>query len=165
MAITGERNTYIAAHVTPEVHQTVKEVAGNLGVSAFVSEALINELRRRRKSDEWYLAGPMTGIPECNYPAFEKAAAELRVIGYKIHAPNEACGTKDDSLWLQYLRKDLGDLVLCKGIILLQGWEKSKGARLELSVALSLDMPVCLWQHGQVTPITKESQDDLATTP
>ena len=34
-----------------------------------------------------YLAGPMTGIAEFNFPAFDAAAAKLRDLGYVVFNP------------------------------------------------------------------------------
>lgn len=34
-----------------------------------------------------YLAGPMTGLPEFNYPAFHAEAARLRGLGYQVENP------------------------------------------------------------------------------
>ncbi|MCY1527250.1 hypothetical protein D9M68_623110 [compost metagenome] len=36
-----------------------------------------------------YLAGPMTGLPEFNYPAFHAEAARLRALGYQVENPAE----------------------------------------------------------------------------
>ncbi len=38
---------------------------------------------------KWYLAGPMTGIPQFNYPLFDSVSAELRASGYDITSPAE----------------------------------------------------------------------------
>jgi hypothetical protein len=34
-----------------------------------------------------YIAGPMTGIPDSNYPAFNQAEIELRAAGYDVLNP------------------------------------------------------------------------------
>lgn len=36
----------------------------------------------------YYLAGPMTGLPEYNYPAFEKAVIALEEAGIKVKSPH-----------------------------------------------------------------------------
>jgi hypothetical protein len=35
-----------------------------------------------------YVAGPMTGLPDFNYPAFRAAAAELREAGFDVEDPS-----------------------------------------------------------------------------
>jgi hypothetical protein len=46
------------------------------------------------------------------------------------------------------LQRDLRALAECQGIILLPGWTKSKGAKFELHVALTLEMPVRFYRDG-----------------
>ena len=36
-----------------------------------------------------YCAGPMTGLPELNFPAFHAEAARLRAFGYEVINPAE----------------------------------------------------------------------------
>lgn len=36
-----------------------------------------------------YIAGPMSGLPEFNYPAFNRAAAVLRAQGHHVENPAE----------------------------------------------------------------------------
>lgn len=88
-----------------------------------------------------YISGPMTGLPEYNYPAFNTAAAALRAAGFDVANPAE----KDLPLglpWVTYLRRDLVDLLDCEAVALLPGWQDSKGACLERHVAEALGMPI-----------------------
>ncbi|WP_370599595.1 DUF4406 domain-containing protein [Pseudomonas nitroreducens] len=90
-----------------------------------------------------YLAGPMTGLPEFNYPAFHAEAARLRQLGYHVENPAEnpapACGT-----WAGYMRKALAQLVTCDAIALLPGWLSSRGANVEHGLAVQLGMAITM---------------------
>lgn len=92
----------------------------------------------------WYLAGPMSGIKDSNYPAFAEACVKLRGMGYTIKSPHETYpnpqAAGDD--YLRCLQHDVGTLSTCSGIILLPGWSKSNGAKLELKIALALQWPI-----------------------
>lgn len=90
-----------------------------------------------------YISGPMTGLPENNFPAFHKAAAELRAKGYPVINPAEY-DEVEGLQWHQYLRKDIRLLMHCSNVIVLPGWENSKGARLEVHIARELGMTVQL---------------------
>lgn len=104
----------------------------------------------------YYIAGPMSGIPRFNIPAFDEAAANLRAAGFNIVSPAElddpitremAYNSPDGSTlqakhpngesWGDFLARDVkivADKV--QGIIALPGWAVSRGARLEMMVAL-----------------------------
>lgn len=88
-----------------------------------------------------YLAGPMTGLPDFNFPAFHAEATILRYQGLTVINPAEH-GIVKGAEWADYLRHDIAGLVSCERIHLLQGWEKSKGARLEFQIATELGMAV-----------------------
>lgn len=91
-----------------------------------------------------YISGPMTNMPEFNYPAFNHATDELRRRGHFVISPVE-CGEHLDGTaaeWADYLRADIPELVQCDTIVLLSGWHRSKGARLEHHIALELGMAV-----------------------
>ena len=107
-----------------------------------------------------YLAGPMRGYPEFNFPAFKAYAKHLRSLGYEVFSPAE----KDESIHgedfsnkyttgsLQEaesdgfsLRRALGDDLewICKqadGVALMPGWEKSSGANAEWATAKALGL-------------------------
>jgi hypothetical protein len=93
-----------------------------------------------------YIAGPMTGIPDHNYPAFAYAATVLRAQGRDVSSPHEIDGGSVGSqTWEWYMRRALQMLLDCDEIVLLPGWEQSKGARFERELAEVLGMPVSEW--------------------
>ncbi len=90
-----------------------------------------------------YIAGPMTGIKDHNFPAFNKQAKYLRSLGFEVVNPAELdAGETLSHPWDYYLRRDLKKLVDCEAVVLLEGWEYSKGANLEYHVANSLGMTI-----------------------
>jgi len=92
-----------------------------------------------------YIAGPMSGIEAFNFPAFQEAARELGYMGFGL-VYHTATGTPpapaDAAPWPVYLRVALRKLLGCDAVVALPGWRESKGARLEVHVALELGMPV-----------------------
>jgi Domain of unknown function (DUF4406) len=88
-----------------------------------------------------YIAGPMTGLPGFNYPAFNRAAGILRAKGYHVENPADnpvpPCGT-----WKGYMRMGIAQLVTCDTVALLPNWSDSKGAKVEHQLALDLDLDV-----------------------
>lgn len=89
----------------------------------------------------FYIAGPMSGLPESNYPAFHAKAAELRAAGCHVENPAENpaphCGS-----WLGYMRMAIAQMAHCDAVVMLPGWKKSRGARIEHQLASSLGLEV-----------------------
>ena len=77
-----------------------------------------------------YIAGPMTGYPELNFPAFHHAASVLRAAGHEVVNPAEV-NPNPDAEWTACMFRDLKELTACDGILMLEGWEKSPGAQIE----------------------------------
>lgn len=88
-----------------------------------------------------YIAGPMTGHVDYNYPEFLAAAAKLRSAGYLVTCPAEN-DLPHPQEWHVYLRHAIKRLVDCDAIATLPAWEHSKGARLEVLIAERLGMPI-----------------------
>lgn len=88
------------------------------------------------------LLGPMTGLPECNYPAFNEAAARLRATGHTVWNPAESDNGRRGRSWAWYMRQSLQALLHADIAVLLPGWEHSRGAQLEVTTALRLGLPV-----------------------
>lgn len=95
--------------------------------------------------DVTYIAGPMTGYEDYNFPAFYAKAAEERANGCTVINPAELDDQSEDGLdlpWDFYLRRDLRVLADCNRIVLLPGWEKSKGANLEVHIGKELGFEI-----------------------
>ena len=88
-----------------------------------------------------YIAGPMTGLPGLNFPAFHREAAIYRAQGYEVSNPAEI-NADPSAGWLECMRADIRELVDCDHIAMLPGWERSKGASLEHHIAQALSMQV-----------------------
>lgn len=88
-----------------------------------------------------YLSGPMTGMRDNNFPAFNAVASEMRRRGFEVVNPAEI---KPEGVmtWENCMRADLQALLTCDAIALLGGWENSKGAHLELHLAHRVGMTV-----------------------
>lgn len=90
----------------------------------------------------------MAGYPEHNYPAFMEASRQLREAGYQVINPAEvelSCGCPPGAHeWVDYLRADIAEMLSAgvRGLALLPGWEKSRGANLEVSIARALGWPI-----------------------
>ena len=111
-----------------------------------------------------YLAGPMRGIPDFNFPAFKQGAAYLRKQGHEVFNPAER--DEDDfgktiqkkgdehafaesvGLTTQELRRRVfffdAEYITkyADAIALLPGWEGSKGAKAEKALAEALGLDV-----------------------
>lgn len=94
------------------------------------------------KPTKVYLAGPMTGFPEYNYPAFFQAAEMLRERGLLVQNPAEHAQRNPQFSWEGYMRQSLKLMLDCDELYLLPGWGKSNGANIEHNLALDLNMPI-----------------------
>lgn len=107
-----------------------------------------------------YIAGPMQGVPNFNYPAFHRAAAILRAAGHHCFNPAERDIQRHGGVDISQ-GNETGDRVLAEkahgfdlnaaladdtqyicmqadAIMMLPGWEASKGAFAEWALARAL---------------------------
>jgi hypothetical protein len=115
--------------------------------------------KKQTRKQKVYIAGPMRGYKDFNFPAFDKAATMLRKKGWIVFNPAD----KDRKTYGKGINKsDTGDLkdaenkgfslrtalkedteFLClhaDAIALLPGWEKSLGATAEHALAQALGL-------------------------
>jgi hypothetical protein len=104
-----------------------------------------------------YLSGPMTGLPDFNYPAFNAAAAELRSLGFEVDNPAEHFGGDQTLERKVYMRGDIEALLKVDAVVTLPGHHKSQGSQLELAIARALELHIRTLSHvlvfglGEVT--------------
>lgn len=100
-----------------------------------------------------YIAGPMTGYPQFNFPAFNTAEYTLAKMGWTVFNPARKDGEKDLAgfatgdakeavakgfdfreayLW------DLSKVIEADAIYMLRGWESSPGACGEHAAAVAM---------------------------
>ena len=93
-----------------------------------------------KPSTEWkiYLAGPMGGYDEWNFPAFHKWAALLRKLGYVVLSPAETAGQVTHLSKEWYMDLDLNYVRVADEVMLLPGWRQSEGAKIEALVGQAL---------------------------
>ena len=88
-----------------------------------------------------YISGPMSDLPEFNYPAFNALAAELRAAGHHVENPAEATPPNCNS-WLGYMRLAVAQLATCDTVVMLKGWEQSRGAQVEYQLAVGMGLQI-----------------------
>lgn len=105
-----------------------------------------------------YISGPMTGYTDYNAPAFAAASAWAAAQGWEPVNPHEVRPGHDgdcpaglriptldgaeEHAYGCFMRADLAALLTCDLIVMLPGWEASRGAKAELAVAEICGMPV-----------------------
>lgn len=120
-------------------------------------------------SDPVYIAGPMTGIPEFNYPEFHEAERLLGLAGFSsIYNPANIAGGNTSLEYNYYLREGFKMLLECKTMVLLPGWKDSRGAKYELALANMLGITVveftrttCSYSGYSFTPLGKDIAPDV----
>ena len=86
-----------------------------------------------------YIAGPMTGLPDYNRPAFFAAAEELAANG---DTPLNPAILPDGLSQADYMAICIAMLQRADSIVMLDNWERSEGARAELSLAQKLGLRI-----------------------
>lgn len=96
-----------------------------------------------------YVAGPMSGLPEYNYPAFIEAAAMLaaKYPQAEIINPAENFERATGLPYPTYIRKSFEQVLSATELYVLAGWENSQGASAEVAMASLLDL-VIVFENG-----------------
>lgn len=89
-----------------------------------------------------YIAGPMSGLPEFNYPAFNDAEALWANQGYVVLNPARNDDGTGTMAYADYCKAGFIQVLKSDIVALLPGWENSRGAILEFQLAAALDLEV-----------------------
>ncbi len=91
-----------------------------------------------------YISGPMSGYDDDNFKAFNETEEMLRKWGI-VHIVNPAKnGHANGRTWVEMLKNDIL-MILVKDVthvVVLDGWENSRGSKLEVSIARELCIPI-----------------------
>lgn len=89
-----------------------------------------------------YLSGPMTGLPDFNYPKFNEVAASLRAMGHIVYNPAEFPHHGEFPIREAFAEYTAFICNRADTIVLLEGWEKSLGVSAELALAKNCKLEV-----------------------
>lgn len=121
-----------------------------------------------------YLSGPMTGYENFNREAFDDAATVLREQGYTVIVPGDGEEYDDIELISMEVARQKREFFLSRDIdfiqevadvlVVLPGWMRSEGAKLEVAVAQAIGIPVftfpeatpLLWQVALVPAVRSD---------
>ncbi len=108
-----------------------------------------------------YLAGPMRGLPDFNFPEFHKYAALLRAEGHEVFNPAELGLSQSDMRAILAVELDW----ICReadAVALMPGWSESLGARAEAALARALNLKLMgVPDFHPTRPLGKLSQSEL----
>lgn len=120
---------------------------------------MINSDRIVTCTPRYYIAGPMRGYPGFNFPAFDKAAEELRAKGCEVFNPADRdreegfdpTGLMGCTQELEAHNFNLRAALACDTsyicleathIFMLPGWAKSTGATAERALGIALGLVI-----------------------
>lgn len=97
----------------------------------------------KMKKKKVYISSKMTGLPDFNFPAFDKKAEELRTMGFNVLNPADIgrkYGTNKSTAF--YRRKNLEMLLQADILFVFGDMSGSKGVEFEVMVAKELNLPI-----------------------
>lgn len=104
-----------------------------------------------------YLSGPMTGKNNLNFEEFDKYEKKFKNLNFEVINPHNLFTKQEvDNITKKldnkeisfeehhgyFMRKDIKEMMDCDFIAVLDGWEKSKGANIEVYIARNINMPI-----------------------
>ena len=149
--------------IHPDQHYPVKGVVlddGEGDTYGFTSEGLLyspkeNHFDLVELSSSVYIAGPMTGYADLNFPAFNAAAKLYRDKGCFVINPAELNGGEAELAlyatmseeekaehYTACMRKDIAAITTVDTLVVLPGYSMSRGATMEIQIAQFLGLTI-----------------------
>jgi hypothetical protein len=122
----------------------------NAYATYYVSQSALNETAApaEKPKKRIYISGQITGLDiRVAENAFEYMANKLALAGFEAVNPMTVLPYDPKYTWHDYMAEDLKVLLYCDGILMLDNWTNSKGAKIELAVAQGLGLPVYYSQN------------------
>ncbi|PKR57483.1 DUF4406 domain-containing protein [Thalassospira lohafexi] len=95
-----------------------------------------------------YIAGPISGLPDGNKPAFDHAQDMLTKAGHIVMSPHSLPFGMPES---SYMDICLAMVRACERVVLLKGWENSLGVAAEQALAHKLGKTVGVIHFDHIT--------------
>jgi hypothetical protein len=95
-----------------------------------------------------YISGPMTGLPDLNYPAFKLCEAKLYFTGHTVYNPANFKWSGEGEFPIREAFAEYCDFICTKAdtIVMLPGWKQSGGAIAEHALAQRIGLNVIYWR-------------------
>jgi hypothetical protein len=94
-----------------------------------------------------YISGPISGLPDGNHEAFRVAEEAITERGHTAINPHTVCSRITGS-WADYMRADIKAMMDADAILMLPDWVKSRGAALEMQLAMQLNIHIFFSPSG-----------------
>lgn len=113
-----------------------------------------------KKKVRVYCAGPMRGIKDFNFPAFDAARDRLKARDYEVISPADIDREKGFTDDKGYAQRDVAAILTCNKLYLLRGWTKSVGAAAEFFLARWIGLEIeC--ENNSADPLWDYCSDNI----
>ena len=96
-----------------------------------------------------YISGPITGTTDY-MERFEQAEKLLKRLGYEVMNPAKVnSNMPEGTTHEEYMKMSYAMLSMCELMMLLPGWENSKGCRMEIEHAIKQGISITFAEVGE----------------